>query len=294
MNFVRRGLTMVFAGSIFLAGCQSARVSDPDHVVIGTFNIEWLGDGVDDQKPRTEDNYRRIADVIDRTGADVLGLQEIESKQALDRVLRYLPGHTGMVYEAGIEQNVGVVFRKGEITVDSIGPYMPLTLSLSRMRPGLVVSCTKGDVRWLMMVVHLKSTSRYDSTDALREESRVIRGKQVAMLRSWSDSVVKSTTVKNVMIVGDFNDFTGRRSDQATLTSLINSTEMSFLTGALKSCKNPNWYVIDHVVASKSMRDRMVPSSERVDDPKAYLPNRDASAVSDHCPVVVRFVTRTQ
>jgi len=293
MNFVRRGLTMVFAGSIILAGCQSARVSDPDHVVIGTFNIEWLGDGVDDLKPRTEEDYKNVADLIDRTGADVLGLQEIESKQALDRVLKYLPDHAGMIYEAGIPQNVGIVFKKGTIAVDSVGPYMPLTLDIPRMRPGFVVSCTKGDVSWLMMVVHLKSTSRFDSTEALREESRVIRGKQVAALRSWSDSVVKSTTVKNIMIVGDFNDFTGRRSDQATLTSLINSTEMSFLTGALKSCKNPNWYVIDHIVASKSMRNRMVPLSERVDDPKAYLPNRNASALSDHCPVVVRFVTRT-
>lgn len=293
MYLVRHGVTMLLAGSIFLAGCQSARVSDPDHATIGTFNIEWLGDGVDDLKPRTEDDYKRIADVIDRTGADVLGLQEIESRQALDRVLKYLPSHAGMIYEAGIPQNVGLVYRKGTITIDSVGPYMPLTLAKARMRPGFVVSCTKGDASWLMMVVHLKSTSRMDSTDALREESRLIRGKQVAMLRSWSDSVVKSTAEQDVIIVGDFNDFTGRRGEQATLTSLINSTEMSFLTGTLKSCKNPNWYVIDHVVASTSMRNRMVPSSERVDDPRAFLPDRAASAVSDHCPVVVRFVTRT-
>lgn len=277
---------------VSLAGCSSAKMSDPDHVVIGTFNIEWLGDGADDQKPRTEADYQRIADVIERTGIDVLGVEEIENQQALDRVLRYLPAYRGFVYDAGIKQNVGVVYRP-PVKVDQIGIYQPLTLGINRMRPGLIVRCSKGDLDWLMMVVHLKSTSRADSTDALRNESRIIRGKQSAMLRSWCDSLIKSTPEKDVVIVGDFNDFTGRRGDEATLKPLINSSEMQFLTGSLRSCKNPNWYVIDHVVVSHTMRDRMVPSSERVDDTRSFLSGQEADAVSDHCPVSVRFVTRT-
>jgi len=293
MNTNKLILTVALGSVALLLGCQSARVADPSQVTIGTFNIEWLGDGQDDLKPRTEDEYRRIADVIERTGADVLGVQEIESQQALDRVLKYITDYTGIVYNAGIPQNVGVVYRSSSVAVTAVGPYEPLTLGRNRMRPGYVVSCKKGDVDWTMMVVHLKSTSRMDSTDELREESRIVRGKQVAMLRSWSDSVVRSTPEKDVVIVGDFNDFTGRRGDQATLTSLINSTEMSFLTGSLKSCKNPNWYVIDHVVVSRSMRDRMVVSSERVDDTRSFLPDQQASAVSDHCPVTVRFTTQT-
>jgi endonuclease/exonuclease/phosphatase family metal-dependent hydrolase len=295
MSIIRafRLLVASAAISVALVGCQSARVQDPNIVTIGTFNIEWLGDGNDDLKPRGEDDYRLIADVIERTSADVLGVQEVESQAALDRVLKYLPNYKGTIYNAGIQQNVGVVYKPSAISVTPVGPYMPLTLDRTRMRPGYVVHCKKGDLDWTMMVVHLKSTSRMDSTDALREESRLIRGKQVAMLRSWSDSVVKSTDEKNVVIVGDFNDFTGRRGEQATLTPLINSTEMSFLTGSLKSCKNPNWYVIDHVVVSRSMKDRMMVSSERVEDPKAFISEKAAGAVSDHCPVVVQFLTRT-
>jgi endonuclease/exonuclease/phosphatase family metal-dependent hydrolase len=295
MSIIRafRLLVASAAISVALVGCQSARVQDPNIVTIGTFNIEWLGDGNDDLKPRGEDDYRLIADVIERTSADVLGVQEVESQAALDRVLKYLPNYKGTIYNAGIQQNVGVVYKPSAITVTPVGPYMPLTLDRTRMRPGYVVHCKKGDLDWTMMVVHLKSTSRMDSTDALREESRLIRGKQVAMLRSWSDSVVKSTDEKNVVIVGDFNDFTGRRGEQATLTPLINSTEMSFLTGSLKSCKNPNWYVIDHVVVSRSMKDRMMVFSERVEDPKAFISEKAAGAVSDHCPVVVQFLTRT-
>lgn len=290
---IRRFLMAAGACSVIaFAGCSTAKMSDQDHVVIGTFNIEWLGDGADDMKPRTEGDYQRIADVIERTGVDVLGVEEIENQQALDRVLRYLPSYRGFVYDAGIKQNVGVVYRL-PAKVTQVGAYEPLTLGITRMRPGLILHCAKGDLDWLMMVVHLKSTSRADSTDALRDESRIIRGKQAAMLRSWCDSVIKTTPEKDVVIAGDFNDFTGRRSDQATLTPLINSKEMQFLTGALHSCKNPNWYVIDHVVVSHTMRDRMVPSSERVDDTRAYLNGQEADAVSDHCPVTVRFVTRT-
>jgi endonuclease/exonuclease/phosphatase family metal-dependent hydrolase len=274
---------------LILTSCQSSRVTYADQVVVGTFNIEWLGDGLEDMKPRTEDDCRRIADVIDRSGADVLGVQEIENSASLKRVLAFLPDHDGFVTELDIKQNVGVVFRKG-LEVKKLGTYTPLTLEIPRMRAGLVVSCRKGAFDWIMMIVHLKSTSRADSTDQLRDESRRIRGKQAAMLRSWADSVVKTSQENDVMIVGDLNDFTGRRVN-ATLTPLLGSTEMTFLTGTLKSCRNPNWYVIDHVLASRSAMNRLVVGSERVDDMRSYLEEREAARVSDHCPVTVRFST---
>ncbi|MBU3699106.1 MAG: hypothetical protein FGM33_03720 [Candidatus Kapabacteria bacterium] len=274
---------------LVLTACHSTRSVYPDQVVVGTFNIEWLGDGVDDLKPRAEEDYKRIADVIDRSGIDVLGVQEIENTAALKRLLAYLPDYDGFVTELDIKQNVGLVHRK-DLEVKRIETYMPLTVGIDRMRAGLVVSCRKGAFDWLMMVVHLKSTSRADSTDELREESRRIRGKQAAMLRSWADSVVRSSSENDILIVGDLNDFPGRR-ENATLKPLLGSTEMTFLTGTLKSCRNPNWYVIDHVLASRSAMGRLVVGSERVDDVKAYLDEREAAKVSDHCPVTVRFST---
>ncbi|MEY3386549.1 MAG: hypothetical protein RIR53_1360 [Bacteroidota bacterium] len=274
---------------LLLEACHSTRSAHPDQVVVGTFNIEWLGDGADDLKPRTEDDLRRIADVIDRSGADILGVQEIENSTALKRLLAFLPDHDGFVTELDIKQNVGVVYRK-DVGVRRVETYMPLTMGIDRMRAGLVVSCRKGAFDWLMMVVHLKSTSRADSTDELRDESRRIRGKQAAALRSWADSVVRTGPENDVLIVGDLNDFPGRR-ENATLKPLLGSTELTFLTGTLKSCRNPNWYVIDHVLASRSAMSRIVVGSERVDDMKTFLSDREASTVSDHCPVTVRFST---
>lgn len=275
--------------ALALTGCHSSRVAYPDQVTVGTFNIEWLGDGLEDMKSRSDDDYRRVADVIDRTGADVLGLQEIENTVALERVLRHLPDFTGFVADAGIKQNVGVIYRKG-LAVRQLGVYTPLTVGVDRLRPGLVLSCRKEDFDWIMMVVHLKSTSRADSTDELREESRRLRGKQAAMLRSWADSVLRADAENDILIVGDLNDFPGRR-ENATLGPLLASKEMTFLTGALRSCRNPNWYVIDHVIASRSAQQRFIAGGEAVNDMRSYLEAREMSGVSDHCPVTVRFST---
>lgn len=275
--------------ALALLGCHSSRLVYPDQVTVGTFNVEWLGDGVEDMKSRSDDDYRRIADVIDRTGADVLGIQEVENAAALGRVLRHLPDFTGFIADVGIKQNVGVIYRKG-LDVRQVGLYTPLTVGIDRLRPGLILSCRKDDFDWIMMVVHLKSTSRADSTDELRDESRRLRGKQAAMLRSWADSVLRADAENDILIVGDLNDFPGRR-ENATLGPLLASKEMTFLTGALRSCRNPNWYAIDHVIASRSAQQRFVAGSETVNDMRSYLDARELSGVSDHCPVTVRFST---
>jgi len=275
--------------TLIIVACQSPQGSPDTTVTVGTFNIEWLGDGLDDKKPRTDQECLLIADVIARSGADVLGVQEIENEGALRRVLRYLQSYDGFVVDAGIKQNVGVIYRKG-VDVSKSGIFEPLALGRSGMRPGLVLSCKKGAFDWTMMVVHLKSTSRYDSTNQMRDESRVMRSRQIEILRSWSDSLIALGPEKDIMIVGDFNDFTSRRQ-QATLTALLESNNMTFLTGLLKSCKNQQWTTIDQVVVSKSARDRMVKGSERVEDIRSFLKDNMADAVSDHCPVLVRFST---
>ncbi len=278
-----------FAACVLLWSCQTGGYAPDTTVAVGTFNIEWLGDGVDDQKPRTDPDYLLIADVIARMNVDVLGVQEIENEQALQRVLRYLDGYTGFVANGGTKQNVGVIHRK-TVDVRNVGLYQPLTIGKKGMRPGLIVECKKGSFDWIMMVVHLKSTSRYDSTNALREESRQIRSAQVELLSAWSDSVVAAGKEKDVMLVGDFNDATNKRQ-QATLTALMNNTTMQFVTGGMKSCRNPQWNTIDQVVVSKSAHDRFIKGSEYMEDLKGFLPAESVAAISDHCPVIVRFRT---
>ncbi len=285
-----RSIILATVATIVVASCAGP-VGGPDaSVSIATFNIQWLGDGQDDRQPRTNADYLRIADIIIKTDADVLGVQEIENEQALSRVLRYLDGYAGFVSEAGGQQRVGVVFRKS-VNVERVADYAPLQLGRpTRLRPGLVVRCRKGSFDWLQMVVHLKSTSRYDSTAALVEESRQIRRQQAAVLRRWADSVVNAGTESEVVITGDLNDYPGR-SSHATLDTLRDAPTLSFVTATLTSCKNPRWTVIDHVVVSTAMKERYIDGSARTENMFAFLTSQEAQAVSDHCPVVARFTT---
>lgn len=272
------------------AGCSTPHGTPEGTVTVGTFNMEWLGDGVDDRKPRADQDYLRIADIVLKSGVDVMGLQEIENETALRKVLRYCDGFDGMVLKGETEQNVGVLWRK-TVDVRPIGAYMPLVVQPKRSRPGLLVQCKKDGFDWLMMIVHLKSTSRFDSTNQLREESRVVRSRQAEILRAWADSVLAAGKETDLFIVGDLNDFPTRRS-MPTLTALAESSSMRFVTRDLKSCGKGDRNAIDHVVASTTAARRLIDGSVRTEDFHAFLDATDADKVSDHCPVVVRFSTR--
>ncbi len=276
--------------ALAVASCAQPQGSPETTVTIGTFNIEWLGDGEGDRKPRTDQDYLAIADIVIKSKADVLGVQEVENQAALDKILRYLDGYEGFVSTTGNKQQVGIIHR-ADVEVTAIGEYAPLQLDRpERLRPGLVVSCRKGAFDWVQMVVHLKSTSRYDSTKALLDASREIRRTQARVLRAWADSILDAGAEKDVLITGDINDYP-QRTTNPTLEALVESERLLFLTKDLPSCRNPKWHLIDHVIASRHAAERLVAGSERVENPYAYLTEAQADRISDHCPVVVRFTT---
>ncbi|MBU3741275.1 MAG: hypothetical protein FGM24_03205 [Candidatus Kapabacteria bacterium] len=273
--------------AVMAVGCASNRPAPDGTVTVGTFNMEWLGDGNGDRKPRTDADYLRIADIVIKSGVDVLGVQEVENAAALRKILRYCADYDGMVLRGETDQNVGVIWRKS-VKVDSVGPYEGLVVQAGRSRPGLVVRCRYEGFDWMMMVVHLKSTSRFDSTNQLRELAREIRSQQASALRRWSDSVLAAGAEKDILIVGDMNDVPTKKS-MPTLTALTESTAMRFLTKDMKSCGPRDRLAIDHVVASTQAASRLVAGSIRTEDFHSFLDAESAEKVSDHCPVVVRF-----
>lgn len=282
--------TAAIAVLLGLFSCAQPQGSPETTVTIGTFNMEWLGDGVGDRKPRTDQDYLRIADIVIKSSADVLAVQEVENQQALDKVLRYLDGYRGIVSAGGNQQRVGVIYRS-DVDVQVVSEYTALQLDQpQRLRPGLVVQCRKGAFDWVELIVHLKSTSRYDSTAALLDASRTIRERQAAVISSWVDSVLAAGTELDVVIAGDLNDYPGRVRN-ATLGPLTSSSDLRFVTKDLVSCRNRNWNVIDHVVVSLQTATRWIAGSERTENHFEYLGPEAAELVSDHCPVVVRFST---
>lgn len=270
-----------------LFGCTNAQ-TDSLPLSIGTFNIAWLGDGEgNDVIPRTAEQYKLIADVIQETSADIIALQEIENVNAINKVLIHLPQYSAILGSNGKSQNVGFLYKK-TLTVESLGEYAPIAIDPSRNRPGYVVKIKKGNFDCYLMSVHFKSTSRFDSTDEMRTTSRLMRREQSQKAMYWIDSITSHAIDQDVFIVGDLNDFP-KREKEPTLQALSSSLNVTFLTENMKSCKFQHFYVIDHIIASTSAQKRFLKGTERMIDIHSMYQKDIAEKISDHCPIVMQF-----
>ncbi len=277
---------------LFILSYKTESKKPDGKVTIGTFNIEWLGDGKDDNKPRSEEDYKAIAELIKEVNPDILGLQEIENQDALNKVLQYLRGYQGKVLKSGGNQNIGVIYHR-DVKISSYIEYTPLAVEYKKTRSGLILDCKKDNFDWKMMIVHLKSSSYFDKTKEMRANSIEIREKQAFVLNHWIDSVSKYSSEKDIIIVGDFND-SPLNSISNTLNIISNNSKVSFITNKMVSCLFPKKNVIDNILISKSAKKRCRTESLRMYNPKKLFSNKIAKNISDHCPIVVDFETTEQ
>ncbi|MGE5481145.1 MAG: endonuclease/exonuclease/phosphatase family protein [Chloroflexota bacterium] len=278
--------------TLAIAGCAKKEVSqdrksNDSEIVVVTYNAEWLGDGVRDRKDRSEEDYKLMAEQLLETDGDVIGMQEVESQEALNRLIKYMPDYSGYVGDMGGQQNLAVLHRK-DVTVQWIEEYMPVAIIPKRNRPGALAYVKKGNFDFLMMVVHFKSTSRYDDTQAKQDSSRLIRAMQAEAVAKWCDSALARGKEKDLIILGDFND-TPKREKLPTLTALLADRNIEFLTTDIISCKNKSWAGIDHIVVTNSAKKRLVEGSIGNYNYYNSLSKKEAAGLSDHCPVFARF-----
>lgn len=272
---------------VVIISLNSCKKEISNNLVVGTFNVEWLGDGTRDRIDRTEEDYKNIANIILDMEADIIGLQEIENENALLRILKYLPDYKSYISSGGNQQKLAII-SKSNIIIKDYYEYTDLAVEENRTRPGLVVSAQKGDFQWTMLVVHLKSTSRYDNTAEKKEGSQSIREKQASVISYWADSIIKNNSNHNLIIVGDFND-TPVRKKNPTLTPLLKNNFLFFLTESLKSCKYPSWYVIDHIIVSENMLQYYEENSLFIYNFREKFPDYSLKLLSDHCPISASF-----
>lgn len=254
-------------------------------LIIGTFNVEWLGDGRNDRKPRNEEDYSRIADVIRDTKADIIGLQEIENKNAIKRILKYLPEYDFAISRMGNAQKLALLYKKN-LSIKELGDYKPISIDDKSTRPGLLVYVKAGNFDFYLMVVHFKSTSRWDNTPEKQGRSMYLRKAQTLALRNWADSVLNLRNEMDLIVTGDFND-TPKRKKNNILNEL--NDYFTFLTENEKSCKLPNTYVIDHIIVSDEAYKRVIASSLFVHNLSYKYSNLELQSISDHCPITVKF-----
>ncbi len=254
---------------------------------IGTFNIAWLGDGINDNTPRTKQDYKLIADVIKETGLEVIGLQEIENAAAMDLLIEHLPGYSYYISDGYGKQNLAVLYRD-YIELQYIGDYTPIAVEENRTRSGMFLNGRKGNFDWYLLVVHFKATSRFDDTPEKRQASIQMRTQQAEIVSKFVDSLLANGTEQDIIIVGDFNDYLERK-EGTSIAAIAENPNIEFLTAGMTSCKNERWYVIDHIAVTKSAKNRYKDNSRFMENFRARFDKSVADIISDHCPIGVSF-----
>lgn len=258
-----------------------------NELILATFNVEWLGDGINDRKERTEQDYKIISKIMSEMNADILGLQEIENEATVKKILKYLKGYKYQITKNKSAQNVAFLYNS-KLKIKRNFVYDKVDFQDRSTRPALVIEAQKGNFDFVVANIHLKSTSHYDNTVEKRERSFAIRTKQAEEMSNFADSILSSNKEHDVFILGDFND-TPVRKKNPTLMALQNNANLTFLTGEMKSCKSRSLFAIDHIVASKQAQNRFVANSERSYDINIIYGKEAAKNISDHCPVLANF-----
>ncbi len=272
--------------SFLLFSCKNNPLNDINFITIGTFNIQWLGDGINDNTPRTKKDINNIANIIEDSDIDILALQEIENAASLEQITKLLPNYKYIVSTKYKNQNVGVIY-KDDIEIKVEDEYQPLTLN-GRSRPGLVLNIKAQDYEFYAMIIHLKATSKYDSTQILKEKSIEMRKMQAEMISHWADSMINIENKKELVIIGDFNDFP-KRKNNATLTPILQNKNLIFLTDNERNCINPYYFTIDNIVVSKTTKKRFIKGSVFTYDINSAFNKTEIENISDHCPISIQL-----
>jgi endonuclease/exonuclease/phosphatase family metal-dependent hydrolase len=291
---ITRSFLLFFAFSFFIFGCNENKKfvysSDPNYITIATLNCEWLGDGINDNNPRSAEDYENLAKVIADTKANLIALQEVENPKALRKILQYLPDYKYICGKGESKQKLAFLYGP-DIKIFQFKEYPPLNVEFLTTRPGLLAYCQKGNLDFWIMDVHLKSTSGYDSTFDLKQRSYQLRTRQAEVLNHWLDSIL-SYNEKDIIILGDFNDNPKKKSNQ-TLDALANNPNIEFQTADFKSCKNHFWNSIDHIIISKNLKKRILAGSLMMLNTYNFYGKENAEKISDHCPVIMSFEVKS-
>lgn len=284
-------LTVCMLIGCLLHACQASK-----SITIGTFNIEWLGDNTaDDRKIRTGADDNLLRTVLRDANADILAVQEIENEQALQRLVVPSPQpDTSLQYRfilgsTGGKQRVGFLYRPSVELVWS-REITSIAVETGRTRAGLLGLFRSGAASVLVMTVHLKASSRADSTPELAERAIQLRTAQAAELRRFADSLAKADSALPLIILGDFNDSPLKK--RTAIDTLYRAPNLTFLTAEQQSCLLPGLPSIDHIVCNEQAMKRLLRGTLRSISLAAMFSEQDAKRVSDHCPVLVQIMVR--
>lgn len=266
--------------SLTILLCNSLVFSNELNIRIGTFNIEWLGDGYKDTLIRSSKDYMAIAHIIHSIDCDVLALQEIENQNALNSILNFVKSKYDFFLDSTSLNPLKVVilYKKTFQKIDA--QYIHFSKkTLKFERPALYVKLIKNNKEFEFISLHLKSSSGKNKKDTkYKENSSKIRKQQAEELTTW----MKKHSKRHSILMGDFNEEYDKGEILKAFEKEFNS---KVITKNLISCANRKWKMIDHIILPEHLAKDFKPERVQLFNHNLLSSAKNAPKISDHCLV---------
>lgn len=286
----------------------------PDKTVVrvGTFNLAWLFDGVNDPSGSVwatptdaQMHIQKVAQQILRTNVDILAVHEVESCD----VLASLVSQLGPTYKAYLVPGTDTATGQNCALITRVDPSSPLERTSNRasypVSGSTCGSTTTGDsgvskhartsftlsrLKFDLVMAHFKSGGT--TSDCLQRE---------AQAKVLLDTYINSATGRSIIMVGDLNDWDatytdalGNKGTSQTLPLLKSGAGGLASAGVMLPVANRTSSgvgMIDHVLMSNDLAQASTWLQTSVDgSPYPTTSSAKLAAYySDHLPVVVTF-----
>jgi len=286
---------------LILCVAGGAAAAAGEGIVVGSFNIQWLGDGANDHilrgKPqRNAADFARLRGVVAGLGADIVALQEMENETAVRRIL---PQRNWQVFISAREtdaewaQRVAIIARPSLQVrrlpdVQSLG--LPNQRGEYRLRYGVDVEVSQAGRKFRLLAIHLK-TGCFTAKSERWACQRL--WKQLPPLKEWIEARAAESTP--FVIAGDWNrelyaprdefwaELDGRAPANLRLAALGRQ--------APRNCWSAGKQRVDHIVlgdtAPAPVWAREM-EGDFAEHPFPHPPELEP-VLSDHCPITARL-----
>lgn len=295
------------------AAVAPTETAAPSRLRVATFNLKFYGDE-DDANNRDYgdfgENVRRgDADLTGKlaalvAGADIIALQEVENRPALDNFIDALNArdsarrYTGYMYDTRLPQDLALVWDAAAVSAGNAGQidrrFRRVGYDGDRRvnfaRLPLTADFTKNGIAFSVLVVHLKAKSPQDA-----ELADARRAAECARLLDWLDAQRTDTVREHCLLMGDFNDVYSPDAAATGLAPLVAAAQagrLRFLTAdfaalaqytSFSSHRNrEHRETIDHIIIPPALADHYVAGS-------CHAVMHNDPRLSDHHPVLADF-----
>ncbi len=281
----------------------------PDTLSVVTWNIEHFVDAYDnpytdnsreDNPPvNMEERRRLLTDAIRSLDADVVVFQELESDSYLQVISEEYFPEMGYRVFAALESPdwymnvvmmsripVGIFYSYAHAETPIIGQTdedgNPSSQSFTNNRMWTADLLVNDDYGITLTGLHLKA--------GRGERNEAWRLGQIELLRSHLKLLSKINPERNMLITGDLNTTPGSRE----FNRLLGKNPPVFIdplegTGSFSHPSDSLFWRIDHILPNQNLAREMVQGSTKVIEP---LDRESMILISDHLPLISRFVTR--